>query len=364
MYKFNKFIAFALAATMVVGSSVTAFATEPVTDSTGTGGKEGHVDLKKTNVILPTTVANTTFSYTIDPEKLIEQTAHEKYGDDVVFPASNDTYVYFNTGKDTDGKDVYANTSAPVTITNKSSHDIDLTVKATATTVATDVPMVAKDAYAAADKVSLYLGLVVGSETPVAIDAETPATKTVTVAGTPTNYKIAVKADKSDYEYRELTLTEYQALPGNESATQGDYDDSWATTDITLEGGVTSGKAITKDTTAPEINVTWSWVDPDASTPITDFAWSSSGQYFYFAIPGVTQVDMTKVTGFVAKQGSVSNPVATPSKSSSGGYITVTWNQIKQGMTWPNAENPTATIDFTITYDGADYTCTYSYVAP
>lgn len=270
MNKFSKVIAFALAATMVVGSSLTAFADDPVYDSTGAGISEGHVDKKKTNVILPTTVANTTFAFTMDPEKLIEQTAHGKYGDDVVFPeAEDDTYVYFNNGSDSNGKTVYANTSAAVTITNKSSHDIDLTVEATAVATTTegkvDIPLVAKDAYKTAADPSLYLGLVVGEEDAVAIVSETPASQTVTVAGTEANFKIAVKGDKSGYEYRELTLAEYQALDGNSSKTQDDFDDSWEKTLITLEGGVTTGKAITADTTAPSVKVTWSWVDPTAN---------------------------------------------------------------------------------------------------
>jgi len=278
MNKFSKVIALTLSATMIFGSSLTAFADEPVTSSTGAGKPEGHVDKKVTNVVLPTTVADTTFAYTMDPEKLIEVTSHGKYGDDVVFPSANDTYVYFNNGTNDDNKTVYANTSAAVTITNKSSHDINLKVSAAATASqeGKDIPLVAKDAYASASDPSLYLGLIVGSKAAVAIAEETPADQTVTIPGTEDNFKIAVKDDNSGYEYRVLSLAEWTALDGNSGKQQKDFDETWKNTTISLEGGVTTGKSITSETTAPSVEVTWSWTDPTAnaapSITTTDFA--------------------------------------------------------------------------------------------
>jgi len=264
MNKFSKVIALTLSATMIFGSSLTVFADDPVTSSTGAGKPEGHVDKKVTNVVLPTTVADTTFAYTMDPEKLIEVTSHGKYGDDVVFPSANDTYVYFNNGTNDDNKTVYANTSAAVTITNKSSHDINLKVSAAATASqeGKDIPLVAKDAYASASDPSLYLGLIVGSKAAVAIAEETPADQTVTIPGTEGNFKIAVKNDKSGYEYRVLNLDEWTALDGNSGKTEDDFNKSWKNTTISLEGGVTTGKSITSETTAPSVEVTWSWTDP------------------------------------------------------------------------------------------------------
>ncbi len=276
MNRFSKVIAFALATTMVIGSSVTAFAGENTGSSTGAGASEGHVEKKATTVVLPTVPTDgegteSPFRYTMDPEGLIAATAHQKYGDAVEFPASNDTSVYFNTGKkggdDDATKDniVYANTSAAQTVTNKSSHAIELTVTAAATTAATDIPLVAKDAYASAENPSLYLGLKVGSETPVAIAAATPATKTVTIDGTEGNFKIAVKSDNSGYEYRVLTYDEWKALDGNGSKSEDDFNATWKNSSFQLEGGVTTGKAITSATTAPTVAVTWSWADPSAT---------------------------------------------------------------------------------------------------
>lgn len=279
MNKFSKVIAIALAATMVIGSSVTAFADEEPTYSEGAGTSEGHVEKKATNVVLPTiSTAEVTspFAYTMDPEGLIKATSHEKYGDAVEFPTTNDTQVYFNKGKkggegDDKNNVVYANSSVAQKVTNKSSHKIDLTVKAeVAEAKTTDIPLVAKSALADASAASLYLGLVVGSGdgSTKEITADAAASKTVEIAGTPANFKIAVKTNEDNsktYEYRALTIDEYKALDGNSSKTQDDYDATWANTTFNLEGAVTTTKAITSTTTAPKIKVTWSWVDPEAA---------------------------------------------------------------------------------------------------
>lgn len=273
MNKFSKVIALALATTMVVGSTVTAFANDPSTttpvtngSSEGAGTSEGHVEKKATNVVLPTIPEGSTpFKYIMDPEGLIVETAGAKF-DNVVFPASTgDTHVYFNNGTNSDSKTVYANSSLALEAINKSSHNIDLTIKAEVKdAAATDIPLVAQSAISTATAASLYLGLVVGtgdSESKTAIAADTAATKTVTIAGTAGNFKIAAKADKSGYEYRVLTLDEYKALDGNSAATAL----PWESESFKLEGETTEDKAITAATTAPKINVTWSWVDPDAA---------------------------------------------------------------------------------------------------
>lgn len=272
MRKLKKAIAITLAATMVLGGSLTTFAAgETSGESVGTGTSEGHVDKKKTNVELPTIAEGASpFAYTMDPEGLVSGTDHAKY-ENAEFPTTGDTGVYFNNGKkggnDADKENVvYANTSIALDAVNKSSHEIELTVKAEAVSKATDISLVAKDALTAATDASLYLGLIVNTETAVAITKDTAATKTVTINGTDTNFKIAAKTDKTGYEYRELTLAEYQALDGNSGKTQDDFDKTWAKASFKLEGSTTANKAITSTTTAPDVKVTWSWTDPSANT--------------------------------------------------------------------------------------------------
>ena len=286
MRNFKKILAATLAATMVLSSSITALADGTTSgSSTGAGTSEGHVEKKATSVTLPTIADGATpFAYTMDPEGLVVATSHEKYGSTVEFPASNDSQVYFNNGKKGgEGTDkdniVYANTSAAQTVTNKSSHAIDLTVSVSASQAATDIPLVEKTALSDATDASLYLGLKVGSADAIAVSTETAATKTVSIAGTPANFKVAVKSDNSGYEYRALTLAEYQALDGNSSKTQDDYDGTWANTSFNLEGAVTTDKAITDTTSAPTLTVTWSWVDPtaNAAPSIATTTYTSNG---------------------------------------------------------------------------------------
>lgn len=276
MNKLTKFVAFAMAATMVVGSTVTAFAEEPVTsvDTTGTGSSEGHVEKKTIDITLPTAPTDTTpFAFIMDPERLIAATAHERYANTIWPQTADDTGVYFNQGaKGGDGEDknyvVYGSESIATTITNKSSHALDITVKAEAISADTDIPMVAQEGLANAEDASLYLGLVVGEEDPSAITKDEAAEVTVSVPGTPANYKVAWNGTDK-YVYRQLTLEEYKALEGNSEKTQENYNATWATTAFNLEGAVTSGKSITAETTAPQVKVTWSWSDPEAGPTVT-----------------------------------------------------------------------------------------------
>lgn len=269
MRKLKRIVAITLTSTMVIGGSLMAFAAgETSGESVGTGTSEGHIDKKMTHVELPTIAEGTAspFTYTMDPEGLVSGTDHAKYAN-AEFPSTGDTGVYFNNGKK-EGDDtttVYKNESIALNAVNKSSHPINLTVKAEAVTTATDIPLVAKDALTTATDASLYLGLVVNAEAAVAVTKDVAATKTVEIGGTTANFKIAAKADKSGYEYRELTLAEYQALDGNSGKTQNDFDATWSKASFKLEGSTTTDKAITSTTTAPNVKVTWSWVDPSAN---------------------------------------------------------------------------------------------------
>lgn len=255
-------VAFALATTLALGSSLTAFAADTTGNTIGAGTSEGHVNKTVTNVVLPTIAEGTTpFAYTMDPEGLVGDTAGGKYETGTTFPeTADDTGVYFLTAEKT-----YANTSSELKVTNESSHSIELTVKAEVESAATDIALAEKDELAASENAALYLGLIVGAEDAVAVNTETAVTKTVTLAGKEENFKVDVNADKSGYEYRVLTLDEYKAIAGNESATEI----AWESTTFKVEGATTTGKEITDSTTAPTLKVTWSWVDPTAAPGFT-----------------------------------------------------------------------------------------------
>ena len=247
----KRLVALALATTMVLGCGITAFAADTSGSSTGTGTSEGHVEAKKMNVVLPTITEGTTpFGYIMDPEGLILETEGAKYESGTTFPESaSDTGVYFLTAEKT-----YSNTSSKLTVENQSSHAINLTVDVEVTSLDTDIPLVTEDALTGATAASLYLGLVVDSEDPVAITKESKATKTISLAGKSENFTIAVNANGDGYEYRAKTETENN----NQALT-------WNKSEFCMEGAVTENLAITSTTTAPTVKVTWSWVDPTAN---------------------------------------------------------------------------------------------------
>lgn len=239
MYKSKKWMAATLAAAMVMGSSITVFATgtTPTTSgsTSGTGTSEGHVDKEVVNMVLPTIPSGSTpFAYTMDPERLIQETGGAKY-EDFTFPAADsDTGVYFRTGEK-----AYANTSNTLQAINKSSCDVTLTVKvkATASAGGKDITL-ATSATPSTTGTELYLGLKVGETNTVV--STTEATVTKTVAGTAGNFETVYDATDG-YKYQEKA-----------SAT------TWKAINLSMTGAV-SNKAIAADTTAPTVDVTWSY---------------------------------------------------------------------------------------------------------
>jgi hypothetical protein len=249
---------------MVFGSCITAYAEAPVTSggSDGEGASEGHLEKKVVNVVLPTVAQGATpFNYTMDPERLIRATSGAKY-ENATFPAeASDTGVYFLT--DTN---VYANKSKALTVTNKSSCDIALSVKvkATASDGGKDIALAESSTVATTGDPNLYLGLVVGDKKEVV--SATEKTVTATIAGVPANFETTVETAEGGaktYAYKE------------KSDASG-----WKTTDISVEGAV-SNLPIAADATAPTVNVTWSYAEAptDAAPSIASTSYTmTAGQ--------------------------------------------------------------------------------------
>lgn len=348
MQKMKKGVAVALAATMVLGSTVTAFAADANSGTTtGTGSSEGHVEKKATQVILPietTDYDTSTFNYIMDPERLISGTDGGKYADGSTFPAADaDTGVYFQTGAS-----AYENASKELKVTNQSSHNINLTVKAEAVNADTDIPLVAEDAIATAENASLYLGLAVGDDAGVAIDKDAAASKTITVAGKPGNFKVAVKADKTGYEYRALTLDEYQEI--DSSATEL----PWESQKFKLEGAVTKDKEIASSTTAPQVKVTWSWEDPSATVPGGLFYDSSTNDWWL----GTTD-SAGFASGIILGDVTVNGQPIDGTVTDFGGedWVVIKWSDyVDAGYDQDETE-----YDFTAVVNGTTYTFHYTY---
>lgn len=259
MRKTKKMMALALAASMMMCSSFTALAEDPATplgsgNTTAEGIVEGHVDKEILKVVLPTVAAGSSaFSYTMDPERLIQGTDQAKYADGTTFPAKeSDTGVYFLTADKT-----YANTSNPYQVINKSSCNITLTVKAKASkNTDNDIPLATSDTVSTTTP-ELYLGLSVGdgTATPTVLKAE-EQTIEKTIPGRSANFTVGVKTNADgtkSYTYKEKA-----------DATK------WDSVKIQMTGKV-SNKDITSETTAPTVDVTWSWDKAaDDATAATD----------------------------------------------------------------------------------------------
>ncbi len=124
-------------------------------------------------VILPTIPEDdTTFDYILDPQGLIELTDAKKYGgtDEVAF--EHDKTLYFKTSRTEDGRPVYDNVSNALTVTNMSSREVKITVKATIAN-SESITMSENSTFDTDDtSTSIYLALTDGTNTiPITSDA-------------------------------------------------------------------------------------------------------------------------------------------------------------------------------------------------
>lgn len=338
MQKFKKIMALALAMVMVIGGSMTAFAEEPTSgSSTGAGTSEGHVDKHVIKVVLPTVADGTTpFAYTMDAERLIQETTNAKYAN-ATFPAKEtDTGVYFVTGKNADsyvevegletgddvsayyttadqveyvacgdgatsdgtttyyekkiGGNIYANTSSALTVTSQSSDKVVLTVEVEASQADTDIALVATAPAEEVTDPQLYLALQLDG-TNTAVQAGEKITKTVEIAGVESNFE-TVYADGA-----------YKFAP-----KAGDL--TWNSESFTLTGAV-SKATVASTTTAPTLTVTWSYADPAAvpaapenvAPSMTDVEYAGTGDLVIPYSVGSGDLEATALTDVVFQYG-------------------------------------------------------------
>ena len=270
----KKMMAVALAATMVMGSSITVFAEDPKTSggSNGVGTSEGHVDTHIISVTLPTVPdGSTPFAYTMDPERLIQKTGGTKYSS-ATFPAeADDTGVYFLTGANT-----YSNTSQVLTVSSESSADVILTVEVAVESAATDIELVDSKPTASTTDPELYLALLIGSETKVIKKGEIAIGK-VTIAGKDGNFETTYASGA--YAYTPKTGS----------------DITWNTAEFSLTGAVSNASA--EDLTAPTLKVTWKYADAADAAP------SISKTSYYYTIGSDVNVKVNLGVGSLKATG-------------------------------------------------------------
>ena len=347
MFGKKRLLALTLAATMVMGSSATAFADEG--SQTGTGDIEGIVNTDVFSVALPT-ATDETYSFILDPQGLIEATESAAYSG-ATFEGDN---LYFKTSDST-----YGDTSAVLTAVNKSSFGVDISLKATLTgydglTVASS----ADDATSDTEDPAIYLAIKKEAGT-VAHDATTPYSIDLTYSATSeaivesegvaaANVTMALAAPAADTNSKSAYVYSYA---GDEysyelnNAWEGEFNG----VAFALTGAINTYDPTSASTVdgwadlaniTPSVNVVWSIENPNAAAAEEIASVVSGDATVYIRLVAGVNADAEKITSVKV------DGVTTDSYSVAGsGAIIV--NDLAAGSH-----------TFTIVYDGTTYTGT------
>lgn len=329
MRKTKRVMAVVLAATMVLGSSLTAFADEPVTSggTNGAGTSEGHVNKHVISVTLPVIPdGSTPFAYTMDPERLVNETNAAKYAEGSTFTDSAKTNgVYFQTGEK-----AYDDKSTVLKAKSESSADVKLTVDVEVESATTDITLVdaapALTGEGAVTDPQLYLALKVDDTTKAVKSSEKVSIET-TIAGKDSNFETVVESGA--YVYKAKT---------GDSIT-------WNEAEIQMSG--VASKASAEGLTAPTLKVTWKYEDPsaDSGTEVSAVAASGENDLLVRLVSGVN-ADAAKISAAKVNGTAVSSENIAVSGS---------------GNVWlKGVVSEAGTYSVEITYDGTKYVGSYT----
>lgn len=234
---FKRFLTVAMAATLVFGTTMSAFA-EGEGTSEGAGTYEGgEMKYPTLSVTLPTIPAGT-YDYIADPNGLIALTSAAAH---TGFTFTGDTGIFFKTTDST-----YTDKSAVQTLTNQNAQDIDVTVKLEQKTAGSDFIEYASTAtFEETDTANkLYLAITDGAQSDPEISAlssSAAATLTTTVAGKKDNYEPSW-SQGGGYIYKLKT---------------GDL--TWNSCSYNMIGALNLNAEWGDTVTFPAIKVTWSY---------------------------------------------------------------------------------------------------------
>lgn len=211
MNMLKKLVALGVVSTMVLGSSITAFASTPTTTdlsspSTAAGtlageeqtvegaGTANYLFKKVFKVTVPTdTVANALFSYYTDPQGLLAATDAAQVGTNVSI--ADDTGVFFTNS--VDGATVLSSVSDPLKIVNKSTSGVTIGMKVALTEGATAANNYAAGYSTTADfsgtgdgAKGLYLGIMTSGNKLTAITNNTPNSPAASVSVAKSSYPL------------------------------------------------------------------------------------------------------------------------------------------------------------------------------
>lgn len=270
--KLRKLMAGTLAATMVLGSSMMAFAEAQSGEATGTGSSVGHVDKEVLTVTLPSGTDNV-FDYYVDPERVIDLAGSLSSGTKVDHNADG---VYFKNGGASGTS--FSSSSDEVKFIGKNSVAVDVSVAATvvATEGGKDITLVGdNDALTAATTPALLMNLTVGTETR-AITSD-GATAKATLDGVDDNFEVVV--DNGAYKYQ-----------AKASATE----ESWSNTTVKLSGK-TNKMDVPTDMTAPKIKLTWT-IEKHLDSYLDSTTMSASSNSVELTLPNGITITKAEIT--------------------------------------------------------------------
>lgn len=241
MKNFKKLTALAMAATMLVGGSLTVFAAGSEGTDTGKGEYEGYVDETSVFSVVVPTAAQNVFNFFVDPNGLLEKTDYERLGATAADFEQNATLFFTRATGTKYGKD-----SDAVTFENQSSYAVDVQVSAYVDGIGKIA--LSEDALTGTEEdPTLYLAIVHDTDK----QAITAAGGSLTgeIAGVKDNFEIKYNSADQKYEFVQKAdgLQPWQTYAFNlTGACGGNWDDEQAEA-------------------APEVVLTWKVTDPLAN---------------------------------------------------------------------------------------------------
>lgn len=231
----KKLMALALSASMLMGSSMVALAADSEEGSaTGTGSVEGSVSTDVFSVVVPT-VESSTFGFILDPEGLIEKTEQAHY----TGKTFEEGATLFFVRADEDAAYNYTSSSDKVSVTNKSTMAVSVSLKAEVALGenGSGITMTSDNTFAGDTAASIYLALTDGANTK-AIDAEEGASLTSSIAAAPAEaYEYSYSSDggysykiKDDEGLTDINFPEYSFYLTGAANSAGDWSELTAAT--------------------------------------------------------------------------------------------------------------------------------------
>jgi hypothetical protein len=252
MVKFNvkRLVAVLMATTMVVGGSVTAFAT-PGTDN-GTGTYEGNdVTFAAATTLTVPTAPSTGFAYIADPNGLIRESGSAHY--EKATWADTAKGVFFKTSGDATNGYAYSEKSAALEVVNKNAAPIVVSAKIAQKTgdngsvvFTDDATFAGSTAGTVSTTKSIYIAVTDGANTKAIAAGGAEVELPIAVAGKVGNYELVWDSTNSVYKYDlKSGITTEDATKWNKT--------SFYVTGVLNENADWSGTGIT----FPAITVTW-----------------------------------------------------------------------------------------------------------